>query len=183
MNRNSPHKKETIDFLHFITSVEGNTIFFEQSGWLPATREVVVPDEAKVYLPRFDGLPMRTSYMAGLGSETAELWQRQLHHMISTQGSVERFLENFEDEFPVALKNDLKTKTRALVVSLRHDIQALTALAQMDRRQAGDLRLLASRPIRESNQTIAEARLYEALAALALGPAVSGSVPIDLTLN
>lgn len=183
LNRNSPHKKETIDFLHFITSVEGNTIFFEQSGWLPATREVVVPDEAKVYLPRFDGLPMRTSYMAGLGSETAELWQRQLHHLISTQGSVERFLENFEDEFPDALKNDLKTKTRALVVSLRHDIPALTALAQMDRRQAGDLRLLASRPIRESNQTIAEARLYEALAALALGPAVSGSVPIDLTLN
>ena len=183
LNRNSLHKKETIDFLHFITSVEGNTIFFEQSGWLPAIREVVVPDDAKVYLPRFEGLTIRTGYMAGLGTETAQLWQKQLYHMISAQGSVERFLEHFEEKFPEALKSDLRTKTRSLLVSLRHDLPALTALAQLDQVQSIDPRLLASRAGRESNQNIAEARLYEALAALELGPAIDGSIPVDPKRN
>jgi len=44
INKASPHQAEAIDFLRFITSVEGNTIFSHTSGWLPAIREVEVPD-------------------------------------------------------------------------------------------------------------------------------------------
>lgn len=172
VNRASPNKKETIDFLHFITSVEGNTIFFEKSGWLPATRGVVVPEEQQIYLPRPVGLPVRSAYMAGFGPETATLWQRQLYRLISPQGSVEGFLEEFEKEFPKALKSDLRNKTRHLTLSLRHDMQPLMALAMLDRLQGPDPKRIKSRVVRESSQNIAEARLYEALAALERGPDV-----------
>lgn len=172
VNRASPHKKETIDFLHFITSVEGNTIFFEKSGWLPATRGVVVPEEQQVYLPRPIGLPVRTAYMAGFGPETTTLWQRQLYRLTSPQGSIEDFLEEFEKQFPDALKSDLRNKTRHLTLSLRHDLQPLMALAMLDRLLTPDPKRVKSRVVRESNQNIAEARLYEALAALEREPDV-----------
>ena len=168
VNRMSPHKKETIDFLHFITSVEGNTIFFEKSGWLPATRGVVVPEEQQVYLPSPVGLPVRTPYIE-FGAETATLWQRQLYRLVSPQGSVEEFLEVFEKEFPDALKSDLRNKTRHLTLSLRHDMQPLIALAMLDRLLAPDPKRIHSRVVRESSQNIAETRLYEALTALERG--------------
>jgi len=179
LNKNSPHQKEAIDFLHFITSLEGNTIFFEQSGWLPSIREIVVPEEIEVYLPRFVGLPLRTGYKGGFGNETRALWDRQLHLLVSVQGSVEKFLSAFESEFPAALKSDLSMQLRHMFRSLQHELPALTALATLDRLQTPNPHRVASRGIRESNQSITEAKLYEALAVLENGPAVGGTNPTE----
>ncbi|MCF7761768.1 MAG: extracellular solute-binding protein [Cephaloticoccus sp.] len=170
LNRKSAHKKEAVDFLHFITSVEGNTLFFQQSGWLPSIREVVVPEEAQVYLPRFEGLPIRTSMRGGFGPETRELWLRQLHHLISAHGSVEEFMQAFEPEFSTALRRDLSLQVRNMFLTLRHETPALTALATLDRLQHPVATRVASRQVRESSQHITEARLYEALAVLAREP-------------
>jgi len=176
LNRVSPHQKEAVDFMRFITSIEGNTIFFEKSGWLPAIRDVKVPENAKVYLPRFEGLPLRTGYKNQFGSETNELWGRQLHHLVSPQGSVEEFLQAFESEFPAALKADLNIELRHMKRSLRHELPALTALATLDRLQKPDPHRVASREIRESTQTITEARIYEALVVLDQGSSAEGSI-------
>ena len=179
LNRASSHQKEAIDFLHFITSLEGNTIFFEQSGWLPSIREVVVPEETKVYLPHFAGLPLRTVYKDGFGADTLALWGRQLHHLVSAQGSVEKFLRAFEEPFPAALRSDLNMQLRHMFRSLQHELPALTALASLDRLQTPDSPRIASREVQESSQNITEARLYEALAVLEKGPAVDGISPTE----
>ncbi len=43
LNKNSPHKDEALDFLRFMTSVEGGQLFQDHSGWLSSIRGVKIP--------------------------------------------------------------------------------------------------------------------------------------------
>lgn len=92
LNKAGKHKEEALDFMRFMTILEGNTIFAQTSGWLPSVRDVEVADYAKAYLPRFVGFSVRTSYMRGFGSESREVWSRNMHHLTSSNGGVEPFL-------------------------------------------------------------------------------------------
>lgn len=169
VNKASPHQAEAIDFLRFITSVEGNTIFSHTSGWLPAVREVEVPDYAKVYIPQLEGFFARTNFSHGFGSETRDLWERQAYRLTSPQGSVEDFLTTFEAGFPVALRRDMQTNVRNMTISLRRDVTPLAALAVLERLVGLDEREHDSLTTRESNQTMVEAKLYEATLVLERG--------------
>lgn len=177
LNKASRHKKEAIDFLHFVTSVEGNAIWVEKSGWLPSVRGVEVPDYAKVYLQRFEGFQMRSAFMRGFGGETREVWERQLYHLTSSQAEVEDFLSALEAEFPDALRRDVNIDLRNIYLSLRRDTPPLTALATLNRLEGHDAQREKSFRDRESSQNITEAKLYEALAVLEKGAAVSEPAP------
>lgn len=176
LNKASKHKAEAIDFLRFITSVEGNTLFVQKSGWLPSVRDVQVPDYAKVYLPHFTGFSARTDYMAGFGTETRNVWERQLHHLISPQGSVEELLKALDRHFPAALRQDLGMDVRNVYLSLRRDQPALTAVAVLDRLEHTNARA-ASLDERESSQNLTEARLYETLTVLKKGRSLDHPTP------
>jgi len=173
LNKASQHKEVALDFMRFMTSVEGNGIFVEKSGWLPSVREVEVPDYAKAYMPHFAGYSARLSIMRGYGNETRDVWSRQLHRLISPNGSVDSFLEAFRPEFREALVRDLQTDLRNVYLSLRRDLAPLTALAMLDLLEDGDAHRESSRRDRESSQTIIEAKLYEAEFVLPLGPAMN----------
>ncbi len=162
LNKAGQHKEAALDFMRFMTGLEGNTIFAQTSGWLPSVREVEVADYAKSYLPRFEGFSVRTSYMRGFGSETREVWSRHMHHLTSPQGGVEPFLEVFQQEFHDALRRDLKKDLRDVYLSIRRDLPPLTALTVLDRLEGLDSNRYRSRLRRESNQAITEAKLYEA---------------------
>lgn len=168
LNKASKHKEQAIDFLRFITSIEGNTIFVQKSGWLPSIRDVEVPDYAKVYLTHLEGFSARTDYMRGFGTETRDVWERQLHHLISPQGSVEEFVGALDQRFPAALRSDVQMDARNIFLSLRRDQPSLTALAVLDRLQHTHARE-TNLAIRESSQNLTEARLYETLAVLKKG--------------
>ncbi|MCC6416026.1 MAG: extracellular solute-binding protein [Opitutaceae bacterium] len=169
VNKASPHQAEAIDFLRFITSVEGNTIFSHTSGWLPSVREVEAPEYAKVYLPHFEGFVARTNFTYGFGSETRDLWERQAYRLTAPQGSVEDFLNALEAGFPAALLRDVRTNMRNMTISLRRDITPLAALAVLDGRDELNERERHSLAERESNQTMIEAKLYESVAVLERG--------------
>lgn len=172
LNKASRHPAEAIDFLRFITSVEGNTIFSRTSGWLPAVREVPVPDYARVYLPHFEGFWARTEFIRGFGGETRDLWDRQSYRLISPQGGVDDFLAAFEARFPAALRRDLETNQRNVVLSLRRDLPSLAALTVLERLASPDAARAKGRADRESSQNLVEARYYEAAAVLReAGPA------------
>lgn len=173
VNKASPHQAEAIDFLRFITSVEGNTIFAHTSGWLPSIREVPVPDYAKVYLPRFEGFMARTNFSHGFGSETRDLWERQAYQLTSAQGSVDNFITAVEAQFTTALRRDIQTSMRNMTISLRRDVTPLAALAVLDRLTGLAAREHASLVTRESNQTMIEAKLYESALVLAHGREVA----------
>lgn len=176
LNKESAHPEEAVDFLHFITSIEGNTIFFRESGWLPSIREVEVPESERVFLPRFDGYPIRASFLAGFGSETRELWQWEMHHLISAKGGVDQFLDSFSAKFSDALRRDLLRQTQSMALSIRHELPVLVAMSALERLQQQDSKDHPARIARESNQNIAEARLYEARAGIRLGREIEGSV-------
>ncbi len=54
LNKQSAHPQEAIDFMHYMTSVEGNQLFTDHSGWLPSVREVKVPPDIVAYLTPLD---------------------------------------------------------------------------------------------------------------------------------
>lgn len=169
LNKTSKHKSEAIDFLRFITSYEGNALFAERSGWLPVIREVPVPDYAQVYLPDFEGFLMRTDFMRGFGSETRDVWEQELHHLISPNGGVEPFLNALEPRFPDAIRRDVEAEVRNGYLSLRRDLGPLTALSVLDRLDGISPERVRSREEREGSQNLSEARLYEAIAVLERG--------------
>jgi raffinose/stachyose/melibiose transport system substrate-binding protein len=177
LNKASPHAAEAIDFLQFITSIEGNSIFVRESGWLPSVRDVVVPDELKVHLPNFEGYTARSNFSHGFGSETFNLWEKQAYRLTSANGSVEDFLTAIEAEFPAALRRDIQTNMRNIVLSVRRDITPLLALAALDQRVGLDQRERDSLTLRESNQTMIEANLYESQLTLEQGEALNPPQP------
>ena len=172
LNKSGKHKEEALDFMRFMTSLEGNTIFARTSGWLPSVRDVEVPDYAQPYLPHFEGFSVRTSYMRGFGSETRDVWSRHMHHLTSPNGGVEPFLEAFQKEFPTALKRDVEKDLRDVYLSIQRDLPPLAALTVLDRMEGLDPNRQLSRLRRESNQAIMEAKLYEAEFLLRYGPAI-----------
>lgn len=177
LNKRSQHKAQAMDFLRFVTSIEGNTIWMNESGWLPSIRDVEVPDELKIFENLFKGYMMRTGYMRSFGQETIEIWERQFYNLTSSHADVETFLEAFEAKFPEALRRDVKTNLRNIYLSLRRDVPPLMALAQLDRLEGRDAQRELARKERASGQNITEAKLYEAEAVLAKGAAVADPSP------
>lgn len=177
LNKQSPNKDQAIDFMRFVTSLEGNTIWMNKSGWNPSIRGVELLEDLKIFKHRFRGHQLRTSFMRGFGVETKELWQRHTHHLTAPNGGVEKFMEVFEKDFPAALRKDVESNVRVLYLSLRRDVPALASLATLDRLVGHNDKEVQSRKIRESSQNLTEAKMYEAEMVLVRGPAVTEPLP------
>jgi len=177
LNKQSKNKDVAMDFMRFVTSLEGNTIWMKKSGWNPSIRGVELLEELKIFKHRFTGHQLRTSFMKGFGVETLEVWQRLTHHLTAQNGGVEKFMEVFEKDFPAALRKDVESNVRVLYLSLRRDVPALVSLATLDRLLGHNDKEVQARQIRESSQNLTEAKMYEAQAVLARGPAVVDPLP------
>ena len=53
LNKQSPNKDQAMDFMRFVTSLEGNTIWMNKSGWNPSIRGVELLEELKIFKHRF----------------------------------------------------------------------------------------------------------------------------------
>ena len=177
LNKQSKNKDVAMDFMRFVTSLEGNTIWMNKSGWNPSIRGVELLEDLKIFKHRFRGYQVRSSFMRGFGVETREVWQRLTHHLTSPDGGVEEFMEVFEQDFPPAVRKDVESNARNIYLSLRRDVPALVALATLDRLVGQSEEEVRARKIRESSQNLTEAKMYEAEAVLARGPAVVDPLP------
>ncbi len=177
LNKQSKNKDVAMDFMRFVTSLEGNTIWMNKSGWNPSVRGVELLEDLKIFKHRFKGYQIRSSFMRGFGVETREVWQRLTYHLTGPDGGVEKFMEVFEDEFPPALRKDVESNVRVLYLSLRRDVPSLVALATLDRLVGHSDKEVQARKIRESSQNLTEAKMYEAEVVLARGPAVADPLP------
>ncbi|MBE34043.1 MAG: hypothetical protein CMI16_00500 [Opitutaceae bacterium] len=177
LNKQSKNKDVAMDFMRFVTSLEGNTIWMNKSGWNPSIRGVELLEDLKIFKHRFEGYQVRSSFMRGFGVETREVWQRLTHHLTAPNGGVEKFMKIFEKDFPPALRKDVESNVRVLYLSLRRDVPALVALATLDRLVGHDAKEVQARKIRESSQNLTEAKMYEAEAVLARGSALLDPLP------
>ncbi len=171
LNKQSAHPKEAIDFMHFMTSVQGNQLFTDKSGWLPSVREVKVPADIVAYLTPFDCYSFGAEYMTAMGSAVSSAVLRNFHLLAGAQGSVDQFVDAMEAAMPEAVRDDLRKEVsnRALIVRPQDvGIMAQAALGRASPQASGPL---VARERLESSQTQSEALMLQMSRQLALaGP-------------
>lgn len=167
LNNRSPHKREAIDFLRFLTSVEGGQLFMERSGWISSVRDTKIPDELKPAYGIADGYSVGGGYMR-TGGNTAQVFINNMYKLVGPQGSVDRFAEALDAGMPAAQRADLQVEVRNLTNALRPQDGELLALHELERLGApGNAVVRRQRgETLETSQTFSEINLYQAAAVL-----------------
>ena len=160
LNKQSRHPKEAIDFLRFASSIEGNQIFTDHSGWLPATRYVKVPDAIKPYETPKDCYTMGMPYTV-IGSAVMSNIDQNLYHLAGPGGSVDKFVAAMEAVMPKAARSDLAKEIGNRYLSVRPQDVQIIALDQVSQRDAKDSNAPVARERLESSQTQTEALLLQ----------------------
>lgn len=166
LNKDSPHKAEALDFLRFMTSVEGGQLFMDHSGWLSGIRGTKVPKEMEIYLAVGDGYTGGAQYV-GVGSNSTMAFWQNLNLLISEQGSVDKFVEAMEVGLKKEVTEDLKIEIRTRVESSRAADSEIQAMSVLNRLQGRDVERNERKQILASNQTLFEINQYEATWVLA----------------
>ena len=160
LNKQSPHPQEAIDFLRYASSIEGNQIFTDNSGWLPATRFVKVPESIQAYVTPRDCFTLGMPYTI-IGSNVAASLDRYLHLLTGPVGSVDKFVEEMTKVMPAAVRTDLRKEISNRFLAIRPQDVQITALGELARRDRTDRDLPQSRERLESSQTQTEALIYQ----------------------
>ena len=160
LNKNSPHKAEALDFLRFLTSVEGGQLFMDHSGWLSSVRGVKVPPEMEIYRGTMDGFSAGIQYIGVGANSTMAFWQH-FNLLVGSQGSVDKFVEAMENGLRKQVSEDLRLEIRTNLEASRtvdSEIVAMNALNRLREKDPG-------RELRQStlasNQTISEINAYQ----------------------
>ncbi len=172
LNKQSPHQKEAIDFMHFMTSVEGNQLFTDHSGWLPSIREVKIPPDIVAYQTPLDCYSFGGEYMTGMGSTVAAAVLRNLYLLTETHGGVDQFVDAMEAAMPEAVRVDLRKEISNRGIIVRPQDVGIMAASALLQRTPQDQRLLVARERLESSQTQSEGLMLQMSRQLAAaGPA------------
>ena len=160
LNKSSRHRDEALDFLRFLTSVEGGTLFMNHSGWLSAIRGVTVPPAIEVQRASSEGYRTGAFYL-GLGQATSLSFTQNFHLLVTPQGSVDRFIDALELHMREDARKDLVTDVRNKLTGVRAVDSEIAALNALNRLQTSDAERIDRGQTLVANQTIAEQKLYE----------------------
>jgi ABC-type glycerol-3-phosphate transport system substrate-binding protein len=152
VNKASAHPEETLDFLRFLTSVEGDQIFVDVSQWLPAIRTVRPTEFSKRFLPFYEGYNWGTSsYFMGTGTEMNMFFLQESHRLFGPQGSVAAFQDEMDRRGGEYSDRDLQAHLRDSRVAFNTD--DVTATARL--RLSGETDRLPASP------ALLEAKYYQ----------------------
>ncbi len=88
LNKATPHRREALDFLHFITSQEGDRIFSDVSGWLPGTVGITAASAfSRQFLPVYDGYTWDSDFFTLSGNDARELIRSSYFLLYGPTGS------------------------------------------------------------------------------------------------
>jgi raffinose/stachyose/melibiose transport system substrate-binding protein len=166
LNKDSRHKDEAIDFLRFLTSVEGGRLFQDNSGWLSSVRGVPIPPELEVNRPTGDGFKTGIQYIGVGPNSTMKFWQH-MHLLVGPQSSVDRFVDAIEADMPAAVTADLRLDVSGNVNAVRTVDSEVVALSALNRLRPSDKDLAQRQQTLAGSQTLSEADGYEAAWVLA----------------
>lgn len=125
VTRGTANEERAIDFLRFLTSVRGNTLFSEASGWLPSVEGVPGPEGLRALMAKTGGYPRGPSLLGG--ADTNLIFSRHLPRLIGPTGGVEVFVRGFAEESREAMRSDLERTVRGAVSGVRRDDLAIAA--------------------------------------------------------
>lgn len=173
LNAAGAHPEVALDFLHFITSAEGNRLFGEKSRWLPAVTGIVPPENLRPLMPVTEGYPngFNARLLANLGFDIRRLWENNLGLLGAPTDGVGQVRAIYREQLPAALKADLLRLIAALRANVaRQDttIAALTGVmhgdstAERDRVETKRSDIFRQQNAREAEAYWAEAELAAA---------------------
>jgi raffinose/stachyose/melibiose transport system substrate-binding protein len=126
INRTSRHRREALDFLHFITSVEGNQIFTDVSTWLPAISGVKASDYSRQFLPFYEGYSWGVGFMNLSGVDTTTYIRNRYYLLWGPTGSAQAYADALDRDLPPRVRTDF---TREVSTQLRNLIREDSAAA------------------------------------------------------
>ena len=160
LNKDSPHKAEALDFLRFLTSVEGGQIFMDHSGWLSAIRGTHAPPELEIQRATGDGYTAGMQYMGVGANSTMAFWQH-LNLLVGEQGSVDKFVEAMENGLRKEVTEDLRVEIRARADAGRAVDSEIVAMSALNRLKSRDPEREQRQSTLASNQTLFDINQYE----------------------
>jgi len=122
--RHSEHPEVALDFLRYITSVEGNARFAALSGNLPALTGLPVEADLKDFAPQLEGATPGFRVVRGTpqsGQATNRLVETELHRLVSEKGSVDHYVAEVSRRYRTALRADLGRQARELLQRVRQE--------------------------------------------------------------
>ena len=166
LTKQSRHKAEAIDFLHFVTSIEGNRLFSQASHWMPSVEGVKIDPELAPFRQMLDGYVVTDRQngpsVLGAGANYLRLVETNLHVLFAPNGGVEAFTRAIEPQFRAAVRGDLEKQLSVQRENLRSRDLALGALQFLDAsEQAEAARQLSGQHLVETQTALLAATLSE----------------------
>lgn len=111
LNRYSHHRAEALDFMRFMTSVEGAQLFTDASAWLPMVKDVKIAEDIAPFQAQYDGYANGAAYSV-LGTDVLQAFVRNMHLIYSGKDGPERFVKAMDATMPTAMRADLEAERR-----------------------------------------------------------------------
>lgn len=128
VNRRTRHRAEVIDFLHFLTSVEGSRMFTEISNWQPATVGVKPSAFAAEFAQVTEGNYWNVSFLTLSGADADRYLRGELDELWGVHGSAAAYRAAIAPGLAERIRSDVSRAVRAGVQNImREDAQAAAA--------------------------------------------------------
>lgn len=156
----SAHPAEALDFLRFMTSVDGMKLFVEKSHWMPAIRDVPPAKGFEAFMPVLKGsINGFDGNLGNVGPEARRLWETAFSLLGSPGDGLQRAQDLYREQLHAALQQDMTRWTKAVRGNSIQQDTTLAAWLQLAR--TGENRVSArekfSELIRQQNQQESEA--------------------------
>ena len=115
ITRASPHPEQALDFLRFLTAQDNARRFSAAGRFLSATVGLTPPRDLAAFVPVAEGAPsgFRFSFRSYGAEHARQLVMRNLHRLVSREGSVEAFADAVRPEIASSIARDLSAARRA----------------------------------------------------------------------
>lgn len=151
LSRQSQHPDQALDFMQFLTSVRGNRIFAQTSGWLPGILDVEPTKDIEPYYPRATG-GRNGLDLGSFGQQNGgRVIENGKHLLLGPKGSAEAYADYLKENLPPAVRLDM---TR-IVSQQQKVVQRQDSVAAAFRELAKDpaTTAVALRKLRENEES------------------------------
>lgn len=127
LTRASQHPEQAIDFLHFLTSVEGNGTFSRVSSWLPSVVDIELPPLVKPFEPVLDGYVPGFGMEVGGGADVRRIVESHLGSLFDANADLMKIRTILRAELPDAVRSDLRRTIRQIALNTTRQDTLLAA--------------------------------------------------------
>lgn len=172
LNKQSKNPEHALDFLRFVTSHEGGTLFAQNSSWIPAVLGVKYLEEVAPFVPVSQGYPSGFDLsLFPFGVEAVRVYQQSLH-LLDRLGeeNLARYTEIMQREYPRAVRADLTRLQQTIAQNVARQDTVLAAYRRLASLSPEDPAIAGKLELVSEGQTALEANAYWIAHELALAP-------------